>query len=101
MNIRISRSVSFLFKIHAFHEYFFFFYILIIINEGKGEISPSKYDTRRYVRGYSHDGREIQRERERIELIADQGVELFDQFVSLRYFNQPNWLPSIKFRGRS
>lgn len=41
------------------------------------------------------------RERERIELIADQGVELFDQFVSLRYFNQPNWLPSIKFRGRS
>lgn len=81
--------------------FFFFFYILVIINEGKGEISPSKYDTRRYVRGYSHDGREIQRERERIELIADQGVELFDQFVSLRYFNQPNWLPSIKFRGRS
>lgn len=31
----------------------------------------------------------------------NQGVELFDQFVSPRYFNQQNWLPSIKFGGRS
>lgn len=59
----------------------------------------SKRDTRRYVRSIIRMF--VERERERIELIADQGVELFDQFVSLRYFNQPNWLPSIKFRGRS
>lgn len=59
----------------------------------------SKRDTRRYVRSIIR--MIVERERERIELIADQGVELFDQFVSLRYFNQPNWLPSIKFRGRS
>lgn len=56
MNIGILRSVSLLFKIHAFHEYFLtiflFFYILIMIYDGKNGC-PSKYDTRRYVRVFA------------------------------------------------